>query len=350
MGDNRLTISDKHNINFKDLPFNPNFYQIFFYDPNPDSELSKEIEENYKEIKERFNEIGFDFYCFNKISKSFSEDFVKYRFPNWGGEPLKKIGNDLLKQYLVEEDRDIGASLIRYYGRQDYEYSCFQFHDLKDYSLIEQIEFYISKLDRDSGIRFSISIGDDDERERVFYEKKYGTADYNFDVEAKKIAKKIQELVETLHQDNVGEFVLRCMVSVEEKLSRLVITPKYEILLPDYSSEPVDMSPLPKALFLLFLKHEEGFYFKELVDYNKELKEIYTKITNRVSSLVIGASIDKITDPTQNAINEKCSRIREAFLKKIDERIAKQYYITGCRGEKKKITLPRDLVEWQCDL
>ena len=103
-------------------------------------------------------------------------------------------------------------------------------------------------------------------------------------------------------------------------------------------------------MFLLFLKHPEGLYFKDLVDYKDELRGIYEKITNRTSSMVIGDSIDKVTDPTQNAINEKCSRIREAFLKQMDERLAKSYYITGFKSEQKRIALPRNLVVWQCDL
>lgn len=110
------------------------------------------------------------------------------------------------------------------------------------------------------------------------------------------------------------------------------------------------MSPLPKAVFLLFLKHPEGLYFKDLVDYKDELHGIYEKITNRTSSMVIGDSIDKVTDPTQNAINEKCSRIREAFIKHIDKKLAKSYYITGWRSKPKRITLSRNLMEWQCDL
>ena len=345
-----LKIEGKHRINFKDLPFEPSFYDILFYDPNPDSELSHQIEAHISEIRALFARIGFRFYCFNEMSNRFSESFVRYRFPNWNGESIKKIGNDFLKQYLVEEDRDIGASIIRHYGRRDYNYSCYQFHSLKSYSLIEQIKYYISKLDRDEGIRFCVSLDEESESERLVYEKRFGKADYDFDEEAEKLTRKIKEMVKKLHQDRVGEFVLRCMVTVEDKLSRLVVTPNYDILLPDYNLEPIDMSPLPKAVFLLFLKYEEGFYFKELIDYNEELKNIYSKITNRKNSDIISASIDNITNPTQNAINEKCSRIREAFLKKMDVDIARQYYITGYRGEKKKITLSRNLVEWQCEI
>lgn len=51
--------------------------------------------------------------------------------------------------------------------------------------------------------------------------------------------------------------------------------------------------------------------------------------------------------PLNNSINEKCARIRGAFVGEFDNYMAKYYYIDGQRGEAKKITLPRDLVVWE---
>jgi hypothetical protein len=48
-----------------------------------------------------------------------------------------------------------------------------------------------------------------------------------------------------------------------------------------------------------------------------------------------------------NSINEKCARIRSAFIREFDESLAKNYFVTGERGEPKKISLPRDLVVWE---
>ena len=46
-------------------------------------------------------------------------------------------------------------------------------------------------------------------------------------------------------------------------------------------------------------------------------------------------------------INEKCSRIRAAFLPEVDSTLLEQYIISGKSGEVKKISLPRDLVSWE---
>jgi hypothetical protein len=100
----------------------------------------------------------------------------------------------------------------------------------------------------------------------------------------------------------------------------------------------------------LFLRHEEGFLFKNLVDYRDELLSIYGHITRFEDSERIERSIDLLVDPTNNSINEKCSRIREAFVSQINDEIAKSYYITGGRLLLKHIELDRSLIVWECEL
>ena len=58
-------------------------------------------------------------------------------------------------------------------------------------------------------------------------------------------------------------------------------------------------------------------------------------------------SIEDVTNPLQNSINEKCARIRGAFVGQFDDHLSRHYYIDGKRGEAKKIALPRDLVVWK---
>ena len=60
-------------------------------------------------------------------------------------------------------------------------------------------------------------------------------------------------------------------------------------------------------------------------------------------------SIVDVTNPMQNSINEKCARIRAAFVGQFDDYMARHYYIDGRRGEAKKIILPRDLVVLETD-
>ena len=131
------------------------------------------------------------------------------------------------------------------------------------------------------------------------------------------------------------------------KLSKLTITKDYAIILSDYDNKEVKMEPLVKAVYLLFLKHPEGIAFKQLPDYRQELIDIYNDLRPLGLNKRSLQSIEDVTNPLLNSINEKCARIRAAFVDKFDEHLAKNYFITGERGEAKKIILPQDLVVWE---
>ena len=130
------------------------------------------------------------------------------------------------------------------------------------------------------------------------------------------------------------------------RLSRLTITKDYAIVLSDYQKE-VKMEPIVKAVYLLFLNYSEGIAFKQLPDYKKELADIYQKIKPLGLNEKTMRSIEDVTNPLLNSINEKCSRIRAAFINTVDASLLDQYIIIGKSGEAKKIALPRDLVVWE---
>lgn len=155
-----------------------------------------------------------------------------------------------------------------------------------------------------------------------------------------------QQIAE-LQKCGVPMALLENILHQNEKLSKLVITKKHEILLPDYNNMEIKMEPLVKAIFFLFLKHPEGIIFKHLPDYRQELIDIYNDLRPLGLNQRSLQSIEDVTNPFLNSINEKCARIRAAFIDKFDEHLAKNYFITGERGEAKKIILPRDLVIWE---
>ena len=149
--------------------------------------------------------------------------------------------------------------------------------------------------------------------------------------------------------------ILRKMgVQVEELLrppveqSRLMVTQDLKILLVDLDNQELKMPPIMKALYLLFLKHEEGIEFKRLSEYREELLSIYKrfKIHTQAKKRIV-RSIDDLTDPLNNSISEKVAKIKKAILSKLDERTAQYYIIRGKQGEKKLITLPRNFVIWE---
>jgi hypothetical protein len=161
------------------------------------------------------------------------------------------------------------------------------------------------------------------------------------------LMEEIRERVIKLRQRGIAEYLLEQLIHPDNRLSRMVITKDYRIILPDYNDMEIKMEPLVKAVYLLFLRHPEGIMFKYLPDYRKELALIYSDL--RPAGLTDKAlqSIEDVTNPLLNSINEKCARIRGAFIGQFDNYMAKSYYIDGVRGEAKKISLPRDLVTWE---
>jgi len=137
---------------------------------------------------------------------------------------------------------------------------------------------------------------------------------------------------------------------ITRKVSRIRIDRQYRIFLSDYSDLEVEMTPLPKTLFLFMLKYPNGVLFKELYRHKQELLYIYGKISRRSDFEVMQKSIHDMTDARSNSINEKCSRIKEAFVSRIDERIAREYFITGNRQEPKRLRIDRSLVRFEEDL
>jgi hypothetical protein len=131
---------------------------------------------------------------------------------------------------------------------------------------------------------------------------------------------------------------------LERKLSKLYIDKSFRIFLSDYNNMEIEMTPLPKTLFLFMLKYSNGVMLKELYKHRQELLYIYGRISNRSDLDQMHNSINDMTNATSNSVNEKCSRIKEAFVSKIDERIANAYFITGDRQEPKRISLDRSLV------
>lgn len=160
------------------------------------------------------------------------------------------------------------------------------------------------------------------------------------------------EVLEKYYEGKRCEKTIRRMEYRDEKLknlvklSKLTITKDYAIFLSDYNKE-VNLEPIVKAVYLLYLNHPEGIAFKALPDYKEELSDIYQRIRPLGLNERATKSIEDVTNPLSNSINEKCSRIKAAFIAEVDETIADQYIITGKSGEPKKITLPRELVEWE---
>jgi len=144
--------------------------------------------------------------------------------------------------------------------------------------------------------------------------------------------------------------------AAKAKLSRLLITKDYRFLLVDLGNKEIELQPVHKAVYLLFLAHPEGIEFKRLDEYREELTRYYMQTARMMDKAKIMEGVDHLVNPLDNAINEKCSRIKKVFLEMMDEYMASYYIISGHAQKHiagssriwyerlKVITLPRELV------
>lgn len=267
--------------------------------------------------------------------KPFDKDLIANNNPNIIN-PLDYLSNQQEKTlvppsliYYCYDDSDtetiLGCTSIESYDYKDIEQT---FKDIA-------YKIYIEILDADNRPRFHLRLGD--------LPKK---ADERFDTEVLELMDEIQERVERLQQKGVVSYMIDNLLHSNEILSDMLITKDNRIFLTDYNNMEIQMYPLPKAVFFLFLRHEEGILFKNLIDYRQELGEIYAQIKGPLNTKD-KQSIKDLTNPLKNSINEKCARVREAFISRFDDYLAKYYYINGKKGEEKKILLPRNMVKWE---
>lgn len=180
------------------------------------------------------------------------------------------------------------------------------------------------------------------------------------------IANELSALVRELSTAGRNDLLLQAIgVSVLEdlrieaakgKLSRLLITKDYRFILMDYANREIELTPVHKAVYLLFLNHPEGIEFKQLADYREELLGYYMRTARMMDKQAIVESVDKLINPLNNSINEKCSRIKNVFLSMMD-RYTADFYIVSSHTKKhiagssktwyerlKIVKLPRELV------
>lgn len=206
--------------------------------------------------------------------------------------------------------------------------------------VIEEFCHFLQNYDSKNYVRNSATTSFYD----MFSRDERDFADDEFENEVNRLSEEIVANVNRLRAIGISEVVIRQLFEREQKLSRLIFTEDYKIILPDYNNMEIKMEPLPKAVYMLFLSHPEGIRFKDLPCYREELARMYLNVTDRNDLHAAYQSILNVTDPTKNSINEKCSRIKEAFISRFDDNLASYYYITGLAGEKKGVRLSRQLV------
>ena len=329
--------------------------EVFFVENGYDEKLNLSIINHLVDINNLFicKSIHFNYFPFlgPHIRKT-----ALYSYPAMDKEDLSfSVPSDLLLSQLVEEKNKekLHPSILQLDHEEDgiYYVNSYSLTIEEDEDFMPLMQAVYNKLP-DCNVMFC-SI---DESPYSIFDPKPIPADETFSYDIRQKMKEVYRQVQDLRLGGVSDWVLKQYLFPPKNLSRMVITENYDIIQPDYHDMTINMEPLVKAVYILFLHHEEGILFKCLSDYREELYDIYVDIRKKsnnngahLSDEKIRQSIEALTNPLSNSINEKCARIRQAFTLQFDESLAGSYFIDGNRGEPKKIPLDRKLVEWKCD-
>ena len=245
-------------------------------------------------------------------------------------------------------------SLYRYHNDEgykipdlDYSKSHFVYVDLQDCcpdnikeAFEEYFEFYATELK--SGVfcvrpreEYPLDIWQRGE----FDGEQNNTPDHLFhDVQQQMlgIAEEIRQRVEILKQGGYIELLLHTLgadlvkqINDSRKtatpLMHLNISDNLRIFIPELDNREMKMPALARALYVFYLRHEEGVEFKFLSEFTEELFSLYRLASNRLDDTRLRATVDSLVNPTENKINECVSRIKAAFLSVMDEYAARNY-------------------------
>ncbi len=129
--------------------------------------------------------------------------------------------------------------------------------------------------------------------------------------------------------------------------SRMVIDRTNRIFLPDFGNIEINLRPLERALYFLFLRHPEGILMSGLCDHRQELFNIYAELSDNGDRQDMQRRIEEMTNVLSNSASEKLSRIKRTFEQSIGRTLASHYYVQGEPGRERRIALDRTLVKYE---
>ena len=361
-----------HKVTFSELPFKPVKGQVIYVDSYNSKRVNSFIVSNYDWLRDLFRKNRLEF-CYLPL---WGEELIAYHAPYLTIEQRQEFlqsvpsMSNLIKSseglrspalfYALDDEEDGEMHLApietRWYSKLKKVFTTLAEsirRDLASHYTTQRHEQVVSEPD----IRFSLSLDSHDNEQsegfakepdvRYSLKRREVSADDLFDAESEALISEIKKHIEALRNKGINTMFLHSIIDEGERLSSLHITKDYRIFLPEYQNREIIMPALPKAVFILFLKHPEGIRFKDLADYYDELLSIYRAMNPIGGTQRQLQSIQAVTNPMSNSINEKCAQIREAFIKNFDDSLAKNYYITGKKGEPKRIMLAPSLVIWE---
>lgn len=222
---------------------------------------------------------------------------------------------------------------------------CLKYHKTLKEECVWQIDTLLGVVWKN----YSSYNGEQYAAEQLFGDSNYNACQQQREERITMLLAELHTIYERLQDEGVTKEMARQLLWEQEHVSRIDISKKGLVLLIDLNIE-VKLSPVQWAVYVLFLHHSEGIALKQMADYKDELMELMI-VQQRNSKFVniarIRRMVERLTNPTNGAMNEVISKIRYAFCHALGgEDSARHYYISGTRNSRYSIPLQRDFVIW----
>lgn len=163
------------------------------------------------------------------------------------------------------------------------------------------------------------------------------------------IAKAIKMALQNGSNDVEIRKIVEKLLKRYKKISHVTITKDYRIILNDLDNTEVKLKDLPKALYLFFMKHEEGIDRSDLYKYLPELVYIYISIKSRWVAGERELTLERMDHLIGEQFANNLKDIRNAFQKAADDRKAYSVIYNGkSEGNIYLIEIPSKNRVWQC--
>lgn len=165
-----------------------------------------------------------------------------------------------------------------------------------------------------------------------------------------RLEKAIQKAFQNGSNDTEIRKIVEKLLKRYKKISHVTITKDYRIILDDLDNgTEVKMKDLPKALYLFFMKHEEGIDRNDLYKYLPELVFIYISVKSRWVAGERELTLERIDHLIGEQFANNLKDIRNAFQKAADDRKAYCVNFNGdSDGKIYLIEIPSEKRVWQC--
>ena len=322
---------------------------VLYVEPTYDTNINAKIEKDYDSICKLLKDSNRDFIYLPKVMQEMSNksntfsDTLSYLEPTLSDEQLSLINTNIKLMTTADLSKEIFLNYLNINGFL-FEKPCFFFKisnkmpsRFQNFLILEIDSDPLQTLQQFYQLNNSISQlkpnGLTDKEERSL--KKLKVKENHEEKDEVQYMGFHKVIIDTLLKYNGSQGI-----------SRIFVSENGNIYLTDRNNIEVKMSSISKALYILFLLHEEGIKLNYLVDHKKQLYKIYRRISTYSEDELLRTAIDNIIDVTGTTMSANISRIKKSF-KSILGDDATLYLIQGNRNEKKAINLDRKLVVFE---